>query len=62
MDRITVTQAAKELGVTRARVHALIGEGRIRAEKVGMQYLIRPKDLDKVRERKTGRPRKATAD
>jgi excisionase family DNA binding protein len=56
---ISVTEAAAELGVTRARVHALIRDGRLPASKIGSQYVIQPKDLAKVRERKPGRPRKA---
>lgn len=54
---VTVSNAAIELGVTRARVHALIRDGRLPAEKLGTQYVIKPKDLDKVRDRKPGRPR-----
>ncbi len=56
---MTAAQAGKELGVTRHRVIALIRAGRLPAEKVGMQYLIKPADLDKVRDRKPGRPPKA---
>lgn len=47
------------MGVTRHRVLALIRAGRLRAERVGMQFLIRPADLDAVRDRKPGRPPKA---
>ena len=55
--QISVTQAADELGVTRARVHALIAEGRLLASKIGTQYVINKKDLSKVRNRKPGRPK-----
>ena len=54
---LTVTEAATSLGVGRSRVHALIKEGRLVAKMVGMQYLIQPKDLAKVRNRKPGRPK-----
>jgi excisionase family DNA binding protein len=54
---ITVQQAASALGVGRSRVQALIAAGRLPAEKVGMQYLIKPADLVKVKDRKPGRPR-----
>jgi excisionase family DNA binding protein len=55
---VTVTQAAAELGVSRARVHALIKVGRLAAAKLGNQYVIGLKDLAKVRDRKPGRPPK----
>jgi excisionase family DNA binding protein len=56
---ITTAKAGEALGVTRHRVIALIRAGRLPAEKVGMQYLIKPADLAKVRDRKPGRPRTA---
>jgi excisionase family DNA binding protein len=59
MNRITAADAARKLGVTRTRVNQLIRSGRLPAEKVGMQYLIKPADLAKVKDRKPGRPRTA---
>ncbi|HEX8523207.1 MAG TPA: helix-turn-helix domain-containing protein [Tepidisphaeraceae bacterium] len=56
MKLLGTTQAAKELGVTPRRVLALIEDGRLKAEKIGRDYLINPKDLNAVRERKPGRP------
>jgi excisionase family DNA binding protein len=58
--RITVAEAARELGVIDRRVRALIdgGFGRLPAVKVGRDWMILPSDLEKVRERKAGRPRK----
>ena len=56
MDRITTAQAAERLGVTKPRVIQLINAGRLPAEKIGMQYLIKPADLEKVKDRKPGRP------
>ncbi len=53
---ITVRQAADQLGVSRSRVQALIQAGRLPAQKLGMQYLIHLKDLEKVKDRKPGRP------
>jgi excisionase family DNA binding protein len=53
---MTVTEAAKELGVTPRRVRALIEAGAIRAEQHGKIWWI-PKLSEKVRHRKTGRPR-----
>lgn len=58
-DLLTVDQAAGELGVTSRRVRALIADERLPAQKVGRDWLIRSKDLDKVRDRKPGRPPKA---
>jgi excisionase family DNA binding protein len=55
--QLTVNQAAAELGITPGRVRILISSGRLRAEKVGVQYLIRPRDLEAVRVRKPGRPK-----
>jgi hypothetical protein len=36
----------------------MIGSGRLKAMKVGKVWLIDPKDLDTVKERKVGRARK----
>jgi excisionase family DNA binding protein len=59
MKIIGTTEAAKRLGVNASRVRALIDGGRLKAMKVGREWLIDPKDLDAVRVRKPGRPRKA---
>jgi excisionase family DNA binding protein len=55
---ITTKEAAKELGVTMRRVQALIKAGRLPAQKMGRDWIIRMVDLDKVRVRKPGRPAK----
>jgi excisionase family DNA binding protein len=55
---LTTTEAAVTLGVTPQRIRALIAAGRLRAVKVGRDWLIRPPDLEAVRNRKPGRPRK----
>lgn len=55
---ITTKQAAEHLGVSVKRVTALIRSGRLPAEKVGRDWLINARDLSKVTERKTGRPKK----
>ena len=64
-DYITTEEAARELGVTPQRVRALIKAGRLKAKSVGVgnraTYLIRPADLDAVRDRKPGRPPKDPA-
>jgi excisionase family DNA binding protein len=59
MKIITTTEAARRLGVTPTRVRALIEAKRLKAFKYGREWLIDPKDLEAVRVRKVGRPRKA---
>jgi len=58
MKIITTTEAARRLGVTPTRVRALIEAKRLKAFKYGREWLIDPKDLDAVKNRKVGRPRK----
>ena len=59
MKIIGTAEAARRLGVTQNRVRALIDAKRLKAIKVGNAWLIDPKDLDAVKTRKPGRPRKA---
>jgi len=59
MKIIGTTEAARRLGVSTTRVRVLIESGRLKATKVGSAWLIDPKDLDAVKDRKVGRPRKA---
>jgi excisionase family DNA binding protein len=56
---ISTTEAAKRLNVTPDRVRKMIEANRLKAIKVGREWLIDPKDLDAVKDRKVGRPRKA---
>ena len=37
----------------------MINSGRLKATRVGIVWLIDPKDLDAVKDRKVGRPRKS---
>ena len=57
---LSVTQAASEIGVTRARVLVFINDGRLAAQKIGKQYMIKKSDLAKLRIGKPGRPKKST--
>jgi len=57
---ITVLEAAERLGVHRSRVHVLIREGRLPAQKFGNVYLIKESDLKLVEDRPTGRPPKVS--
>jgi len=56
---MTTTEAAKELGTSRARVVAMIRDGRIKAERFGRDWSIRDDALTpSLHNRKPGRPRK----
>ena len=59
MKIISTAEAARRLGVTANRVRVLIRSKRLKATKVGHDWLIDPKDLDEVKDRKVGRPRKS---
>lgn len=58
MKFITTAEAAKRLNVTQSRVQKMIVAKRLKATKVGNLWLIDPKDLDALKDRKVGRPRK----
>lgn len=55
---LTTSQAATRLGVTPCRVRQLITEGRLPATKRGWRWVIREDDLELVKERPTGRPKR----
>jgi len=55
---LSVAEAAKRLGVTRARVNQFINEKRLPAQRIGRSFAIREEDLSLVENRKTGRPPK----
>ncbi len=59
MKLISAAEAANRLNVTSSRVRKMIASGRLKATKVGNMWLIDPKDLDAVENRKVGRPRKS---
>lgn len=58
MNLLTTREVAEKLKVSVRRVHALIQDGRLPAQKYGRDYLINEKDLKLVENRKVGRPRK----
>ena len=58
MKIISTTEAAKRLGVTADRVRKMIEAKRLKATKLGNVWVIDPKDLEAVKDRKVGRPRK----
>ena len=57
-DFLTVKQAAAKLELSTNRVRDLIRHGRLPAKKFGAMWIISSQDLDLVRVRKPGRPRK----
>jgi len=59
MKIITVQDAAARLGITRERVYKLIADGRLPALRFGRDWIIQEKDLERVKDRRPGRPRKA---
>ena len=58
MNQITTKEAAERLAITVRRIQAMIKDGRLKAEKLGRDYLIHESALEEVKERKTGRPKK----
>jgi excisionase family DNA binding protein len=58
MKLLTAKQAAEILGVHHSRVRVLIREGRLPAQKVGRDWVIMEPDLELVKDRKPGRPKK----
>jgi len=57
-DLLTTKEAARELRVSVRRIQALIGAGKLPAQKIGRDWIISKVDLDLVRVRKPGRPPK----
>jgi excisionase family DNA binding protein len=55
---LTTKEAAERLSVSRQRVHQLIQEERLPAQKFGPLWMIREEDLELVKDRPTGRPPK----
>jgi len=55
---LTTKEAGKLLGISASRVRQLILEKRLPAKRHGRDLWIREKDLDLVRDRKPGRPKR----
>jgi excisionase family DNA binding protein len=53
---LSTNEVAQKLGVTAIRVRALIRVGRLPAQKIGRDYIIKASDLKLVENRKPGRP------
>lgn len=58
MNLLTVKEVSEKLNITVWRVHQLIKEQRLPAQKLGSQYVVKESDLAKVADRKVGRPKK----
>lgn len=56
---LTTDEAASWLSISRRRIQALIGSGRLVATKHGRDWLIEPAALVAIRKRKPGRPKSA---
>lgn len=59
MKLLTTQEAADRLGVTSARIRAMILAGRLPAEKFGHVHMVREEDLALVADRKPGRPKQS---
>jgi excisionase family DNA binding protein len=55
---MTVKDAAALLKVSTRRVHQFIGEGRLEAEKIGRDFLLRKSSVEAVKRQPVGRPKK----
>jgi excisionase family DNA binding protein len=53
----TIPEAAEYFRVSRQRLWKLVSEGRIKAQRVGQQWLIKERDLLKIEWKSAGRPR-----
>jgi excisionase family DNA binding protein len=60
IQKITASEAAKILNISKTRVLQLINLNIIPAERVGRQFVLKDKDVKAARGRKPGRPRKKT--
>ena len=58
MGKITTKAFAERLNLTHGRIHQLIQSGEIEAEKIGRDYLIEERLVEKIRNRPERRGRK----
>ena len=57
-EALTTLEAGVELGICQRRVVGLILSGRLKARRFGTKWLIKRADLDTVRYRPLGRPKR----
>ncbi|AFZ23334.1 DNA-binding protein, excisionase family [Cylindrospermum stagnale PCC 7417] len=53
---LSVAQSAKLLNITRQRVHDLIKNGQIVADKLGRYYYIEAAEIERYKNQPTGKP------
>jgi excisionase family DNA binding protein len=58
MNYLTTKETAEKLGVSAGRVRQMVLAGQLHAEKFGRELMISETDIQAVRNRKTGRPKK----
>jgi len=54
----TIPEAAQYFGISRQRLWKLVDEGRIKAQRIGQQWLIKERDLLKLEWKRAGRPQR----
>jgi excisionase family DNA binding protein len=54
---LTVTETAKTLGISRSRVHILIREKRLEAQRFGRFFLLNPQSVKVFKPGPVGRPK-----
>jgi excisionase family DNA binding protein len=57
-DRVTTKEAARILGITDGRVRQMILKGQLRAKRFGRALTLSRSDVELLRGRKSGRPKK----
>jgi len=53
---LSVSQAARRIGVTRQRVHALIAHGQLRATRLGHYYFLEEEEVERYLSLPHGKP------
>jgi excisionase family DNA binding protein len=61
MKLLGTKEASERLAVSQQRIQALIKNGKLPAEKIGRDWLIKENDLELVKNRQAGRPKKEAA-
>ena len=56
-NKLTTTEAANFLGVSRSWLRRLLRDGKLKGERMGRDWMIDPVDLELLKQKKTGRPR-----
>jgi excisionase family DNA binding protein len=63
MEMLSTLEAAEKLGISSIRIRQLIQDGKIKAKKLGRDYVIEESELENVKiYGKAGRPVKPAAD